>query len=573
MNSQPISIKSIFNQFIFKNKFLVGLYVTLFVAIIIERIIFPHFYGKIVQIVSDNKNSRNIFSSCKPVIIVIIILLIIGQAFWTSVDYLNSIMIPKIQTFFRNAIFEKIISTYKSQYQDLEIGDILAKVIKLPQTVRDLFHQSIYYIIPAIIVVIFSIGYFYIINPKLGTVSLVVLGLFILLIFVFSKKCLPGSINRDKYHNYLHEQMGDTLNNLMSIYTFNKDQQEKRKIDQYTYKLDANYSSDLQCTTSFKLTYSIFFIFIFLSVNGYAFYLTYHKQISLGQLVSVLFIITYLLDSAQCFCGEIKDVLYNIGVLNTSKKYLDQLFNYNQTYSSISQTPLNYKFKFTSGHIKFQRITYTYPHTTKKILHNFNLTIPAGQTLAIMGNIGSGKSTITKLLLRFYQPQSGYIMIDNYHLAKLAPEMVRQQIAYIPQNTKLFNRTVYENIIYGNYKSKSDIITLIKQLRLNHIFKNVDQLLDKRCGKNGDNLSGGQRQIICFLRTLINLDRYQIIIFDEPTSALDQVSKQHIMDLIKLIAKNRTCLIVCHDPDMLQIVDRQIYLENGQIIKDQLMSK
>lgn len=100
-------------------------------------------------------------------------------------------MIPKIQTFFRDTIFNRIISTYKSQYQDLEIGDILAKVIKLPQTVRDLFHQSIYYIIPAIIVVIFSIGYFYIINPKLGIVSLVVLGLFILLISVFVKyKCL-----------------------------------------------------------------------------------------------------------------------------------------------------------------------------------------------------------------------------------------------------------------------------------------------------------------------------------------------------------------------------------------------
>lgn len=81
MNSQPISIKSIFNQFIFNNKFLVSSYIILFLAIIIERLIFPHFYGKIVQIVSDNKNSKNIFNNCKPVIIVIIILLIIGQTF------------------------------------------------------------------------------------------------------------------------------------------------------------------------------------------------------------------------------------------------------------------------------------------------------------------------------------------------------------------------------------------------------------------------------------------------------------------------------------------------------------
>ncbi len=562
MAKKDISILGIIITYIKKNfSFSLG-FILVWLGLIIERIIFPHYYGKILDIVSKVSPSL-ILKNCKKYIIIVIILTLLSQILFTSNDLIDSKQIPKLQTFFRNTVIEKIINTFKENYKEIEIGDVISKLLKFPNTIKDIYHQFKNYISSAIIIAIFTIIYLFLINKKLGLLTMVLLLIYTICIINIGKKCLSASSHRDQLHNNLYEQISDTLNNLNTVYSFNNSNKETNRINDYTSTLDKKYTNSLICSLNFKIFYSIFYTLLFLSINGYSFYLTYKKEIKVGQLVSILFIVTYLLGDLQTCAGEIKDFLYNIGILKLNQSFLNELL------SEKSIQLKNNKFIFNTGNIKFINVDFSY-NNNDFILKNFNLDIKNNQTVLIMGNIGSGKSTISKLILKFYSPQSGKILIDNLDISKLSSDMVRQKIAYIPQNTKLFNRTIFENITYGNVISKNEIILLMKKYDLNNIFTDLNKLLEKIAGKSGENLSGGQRQIICFLRVLINIDNYSIVIFDEPTSALDQTTKNIVINIIRIISKKKTTLIICHDKELLNLADRYIYIKKGKIEVDQL---
>lgn len=560
--SKDISILEITITYLKKNfTFSLG-FILIWLGLIIERIIFPHYYGKMLEVISKI-SPLLIFKNCKNYIVIIISLTIVSQILFTLNDFIDSKEIPKIQTFFRNNVIDKIINTFKENYKEIEIGDVISKLLKFPNTIKDLYNQFKNYISSALIISIFTIIYLFFINQKIGLLALVVLFIYLICIVNIGKRCLSSSTQRDKLHNDLYEQISDTFNNLNTVYSFNNTSKEKNRIDTYTLTLDKKYTKSLICSINFKIFYSIFYILIFILVNGYSFYLTYRKEIKVGQLVSILFVITYLLGDLQVCAGEIKDFLYNIGILKLNESYLNQLL------TDKSGENKNSRFIFNNGNIKFINVDFSY-NNKDFILKKFNLDIKSKQTVLIMGNIGSGKSTISKLILKFYTPQSGKIMIDNFDIANLSSGMVRQKIAYIPQNTKLFNRTIFENITYGNVISKNEIIVLMRKYDLSNIFTDLNNLLEKIAGKSGENLSGGQRQIICFLRVLINIDMYSIVIFDEPTSALDQTTKNIVINIMKVISKKKTTIIICHDKELLNLADRYIYIQKGVIQVDQI---
>lgn len=562
-----VSISNIYINFVKDNKLLVSGYIFFLIALVIERIIFPHYYGKIIEKISRTTSS-NIVNVSKKYIIIVILLTFLSQGMYSFTDYIDSIVIPKMQTYFRDSAVYNIIETFKENYKELEIGDVISKIIKLPITIKDLFHQSKNYIIAALTIAIFTVVYFFMINTKLALLSLVIIIIYVIGLMVVGKDCIPSSLKRDQYQDSLHEQISDTFSNLISIYSFNNTNKEKNRLDEYTKAFDGQYTDSLICTMKFKIIYALLYIVMFLCINGYSFYLCYKGEIKISHLVSILFVITYLLGDLQSCSEEIKDFLYNLGVLKQSQIYLNELLNTKNKHIS-SESSLKIK-NIKNGEIILKNIYFKYPNVAKYTLNNFSLHIPSKQSIAIMGDIGSGKSTITKLIMKYYNANKGEIYIDKLNINDINPDNLRQLIAFIPQNTKLFDRSIYENIIYGTYKSKKEVIKLINELELNKVFINVDKLLDKRVGKNGENLSGGQRQIICFLRVLININKYGIIILDEPTSALDPQSKEYIIKILKLISAQKTCIIICHDDELLKVVDRNIYIKDGEITKDEM---
>ena len=201
----------------------------------------------------------------------------------------------------------------------------------------------------------------------------------------------------------------------------------------------------------------------------------------------------------------------------------------------------------------------------KYILEDISFNIKQNEKIALIGHIGSGKSTIGKLLVKLFDYDEGSVKINNIELRDISINSLRKTITYIPQHPKLFNRSLYSNITYGieNVKKKK-VLSLINSIKIPLIRDKFLEDLNKPVGKYGNNLSGGQRQIVWLLRSI--LQKSKVIILDEPTSSLDEENKKIVMDFIINASKNKILILITHDMSLLKLVDKTIKLEKGRII-------
>jgi subfamily B ATP-binding cassette protein HlyB/CyaB len=218
------------------------------------------------------------------------------------------------------------------------------------------------------------------------------------------------------------------------------------------------------------------------------------------------------------------------------------------------------------GTISFEHVTFRYKVDGPEILHDVNLTIPAGQVIGIVGPSGSGKSTFAKLAQRLYVPESGRVLIDGVDLAMVDVSWLRRQIGVVLQENELFNRTIRENIALADPGLPIERVIEVARLAGAHDFiLELEQGYDTRVGEHGASLSGGQRQRIAIARALITNPR--ILIFDEATSALDYESERIIQDNMQWIVQGRTVLIIAHRLSAVRHCHQIITIEKGRIVE------
>ena len=218
------------------------------------------------------------------------------------------------------------------------------------------------------------------------------------------------------------------------------------------------------------------------------------------------------------------------------------------------------------GNIIINNLTFSYSKN-KNLFQNFYLTIKKNEKVAIMGPSGNGKSTLIKLIMGYYPSKNNTIFIDNKDINSYELSDLRKQISYVNQNSKLFNLSVLENIQYGNNMSESDIESICKKLDVENVFINLKDGYKTIAGVEGGNLSGGQKQMIHILRCIFKKNK--IVILDEPTSAIDKENKKNIIEAIRELSKHSTLIIITHDNDLIELVDRVIRLESGKIVNDE----
>ncbi|USO01267.1 MAG: ABC transporter ATP-binding protein/permease [Alphaproteobacteria bacterium] len=219
----------------------------------------------------------------------------------------------------------------------------------------------------------------------------------------------------------------------------------------------------------------------------------------------------------------------------------------------------------TKGHIRFENVNFSYtPH--RQILHDFSLEIKPKQTVAIVGLSGGGKSTLVRLLYKFYEPTSGRIFIDDVDIGSYTQESLRRHIAIVPQDTILFNKTLFYNIAYGKpTASNNQVIAAAKEAELHDFICKLPDGYDTMVGERGLKLSGGEKQRVAIARTL--LKNTPILILDEATSALDTQTEKSIQANLRRISKNRTSFIIAHRLSTIVHADTIVVLAQGRIVE------
>ncbi|AGH95796.1 ABC transporter ATP-binding protein [Pseudobdellovibrio exovorus] len=216
--------------------------------------------------------------------------------------------------------------------------------------------------------------------------------------------------------------------------------------------------------------------------------------------------------------------------------------------------------------IRFDDISFAYSNGLP-ILHHVQIQVPAGNTIAIVGPTGSGKSTITKLLLRFYQPTGGKILIGDHDITALNTQELRENIGLVSQDVFLFHGTIYENIAYGNPQAtREEVLEAARQAYADEFINKLPQGLDTLIGERGQKLSGGQRQRISIARVI--LKNPKILILDEATSAVDNETEAVIQKSLNKISQNRTTIIIAHRLSTVTHADKIYVLSAGKISEE-----
>ena len=218
------------------------------------------------------------------------------------------------------------------------------------------------------------------------------------------------------------------------------------------------------------------------------------------------------------------------------------------------------------GAISFQQLSFAYPGSDTPVLHEVSLDIPAGQTVALVGRSGSGKSTMVQLLARFYRPSSGQITLDGTPIEDYTLMSLRQQLALVSQNVTLFHDTVFNNIAYGTLADKGTqaVEDALKSAYAKDFIADMPEGMDTLLGDDGGGLSGGQRQRIAIARAF--LKDAPVIILDEATSALDNESEHRIQQSLDKISRDRTTIIIAHRLSTVERADRIVVMDAGRIV-------
>jgi ATP-binding cassette subfamily B protein len=244
---------------------------------------------------------------------------------------------------------------------------------------------------------------------------------------------------------------------------------------------------------------------------------------------------------------------------------MEKMFRLIDEKKEVQDVPNAPSLKLNGAAVRFENVDFSYD-PAREILHGVNFDIPCGDTVAVVGASGAGKSTLSRLLFRFYDVNAGGISIDGQDIRSVTQTSLRAAIGIVPQDTVLFNDTIYYNIAYGRPDAtREEVIAAAQSAHIHTFIESLPQGYDSMVGERGLKLSGGEKQRVAIARAI--LKNPAILIFDEATSALDSKSEKAIQDELRSIAQNRTTLVIAHRLSTIVDAHQILVMDNGRIIE------
>ena len=377
---------------------------------------------------------------------------------------------------------------------------------------------------------------------------------------LLSKKKATYQIDRAAKNSKRTGILSDIFTNILNVQIFAKTDKEEGYYGQALNELGDARLRAWFYADHVRVMKNVLFFFFEVGIMGVSIYLFVEQKISVGTLVLVqaytmnMLVQAWSLEKALTnFVRAISDSIDSIDVL---------------TAPILIEDPVQpEKPGMKHGAIALENISFTYPQGDH-VFENFSLHIPSGQSVGIVGKSGSGKTTITKLLLRFYDIDSGAITIDNQDIRDVRQDDLRRAIAYIPQESILFHRSIKENIGYSkDNPTDAEVIQASKFAHADEFIEGFEHGYDTKVGERGVKLSGGQRQRVAIARAMLKNDA-PVLIMDEATSSLDTLSEQYIQDSFEKLMKGKTTIVIAHRLSTIQKMDRIIVLDKGELVED-----
>jgi ABC-type multidrug transport system fused ATPase/permease subunit len=550
-------LKTLFIDHFKDHTLLLIIYVCILMSIYpLESVLLSRLFSKLFDSVNKSKNFpnfSNIYDNIKKqnapgIIIMISCVYILLYVIFLIKNYFESIINPNYQRYLRTTFFNKVIYKYSTHYKDIKIGEVLSKIVELNYAVMFLFSNIVEHFLQTFAGLIVISFYFLSLNKDIGLIYISSILLIILIYGVQFKNYFNNSVKKMNLIYNNNEVINDKFNNLMNIYLNNEEKKEIKKFYETETKLRDTFKKNINIEKQAMSSCDFVILITTISIIVISYYYLRMNKISSTNFVSIVISVSASMIYLYRLNRQMSDTIYYYSIIMSNKNFLTNLFNDNKN--------INKNVNLNNGKIEFKKVYFKYNEKddSKYILKNFNYVIQPKTKIALLGQSGSGKSTIMKLLIHLYPLNKGQILIDNEDIKNIDVNYLRTKIIYVNQKTLLFNDTILNNIKYGTNKSEKEIIDLINTYDLNVVFQKLPFGLKSNCGVNGNHLSLGMQKVIITLRGILKTGI--IYIFDEPLTSLDAETKKKIIKMLFEVLNNKTIIIITHDKEILPHMDK-----------------
>ncbi len=455
-------------------------------------------------------------------------------------------------------LYEYLTLHSKDYFNSRFAGSLTNKISNAVDGIESLFEKALWQFIPVFTGLVVYVIFAWLSDFRLGLIIGLWSLLFLAINFYFAKKLQPYSYRSAESVSTLKGSIVDSLSNISLVHEYAYISGERDYIGKFVKKMrDAGLKSWWVFEWTLVLNGTLIFIFMLLMITT-SIYLFQNHIISVGVVVMVVAIVGDL-SSQFVFMGQqIRDTA---GYYGQAKEGLAEILSKHV----ITDVPDAENLVVSKGEIEIDSIDFSYEKT--KVFKDFSLSILAGQKVGLVGRSGAGKTTFVSLLLRHFDVQAGAIKIDGQNIFDVTLESLRRAIAFVPQDTSLFHRTIRENISYSNPQATDvQVKRAAKQAQADEFIKKLPKEYETLVGERGVKLSGGQRQRIAIARAF--LKNAPILVLDEATSSLDSESEHAIQLSLEELMKDRTVIAIAHRLSTLKKMDRIIIIDDGRIVED-----
>lgn len=471
-------------------------------------------------------------------------------------NYCSNWVASRVVLDLRDAMFRKLMQLPAGFYDDHGSGTLVSKVTYDVTQVTSAATSAVTVSIKDSIAIAGLLGWLFWLNWKLTLITLIVVPLITLIVRLFSRRL--RRVGRE-----VQQAMGDTTQVLQegidcqkvvkifggAEYEISRFRDSANRVRKFSMKYAASATAN---TSIVQLLAAIALAFVIMLVGKQS----AANETTVGGFVSFIAAMLMLLQPLKRITGVNEQLQKGLAAAESIFSLLDTPAEPDHGTVALDRA---------RGELTFEHVTIKYPRAERPALDDVSISIRAGETIALVGPSGGGKTTFANLVPRFYLPTSGRILLDGHELGELTLASLRANIALVSQDVALFNDTVAANIAYGAKAdaTESQIIAAAEAANAMGFIRDMPQGLQTVVGENGVRLSGGQRQRLAIARTL--LKDAPVLILDEATSALDSESERLVQAALEVLMKNRTTIVIAHRLSTIEGADRIVVLEQGRI--------
>ncbi|MEP7204631.1 MAG: ABC transporter ATP-binding protein [Candidatus Saccharibacteria bacterium] len=463
----------------------------------------------------------------------------------------------KVRTSLSNATFARLIGKDMGFFVNEKIGALTSRYIDFVRAQVTLQDLLIIRTLGFVLSVSTGLVILFLQSWQLAVIVLILIATLVLQVRWSIQKRAPWRHERKTLTGEIHGLVADAVTNSLTVKTFGHESSEIKALATKNSHFEQLYIKDIGFTAFEGSARIAIMVVVQIIAIGISAGLVINRQMDIA---AAIFALTYL--------QRIASQIFTLGdMLNGYDRALLEAAPMSDVLAK--ETLINDKLnaeilRDISPAIDFKAASYQYSDASQDVLHQVNLSIPAGQKVGLVGHSGAGKTTITHLLLRFADVTGGCIMIDGHDIRDVTQKSLRETIAYVPQEPMLFHRSLRENIAYSKPNATdAEIRQVARQANALQFIERLPRGLDTLVGERGVKLSGGQRQRIAIARAI--LKDAPILVMDEATSALDSESEQSIQKALTKLMKGRTSIVIAHRLSTIAKLDRIIVLEEGTI--------